>query len=165
MRCPDLYKTMFPLFFFFLASFIHEGWASSVIQPRCLFGYHTAEVILCVLCINAVESGNSTSIREFLQNQILSEQLIYGVDVEDGETALIKAAMKNHFERFWGLGQHKLKLFIPSFWVQVMIGSFIFCSKDGQTQMVRISCLEIETQFRVSKSKIAVSLRGFNFND
>jgi hypothetical protein len=53
---------------------------------------------LCALCIDAVESGNLSAIKEYLKNQTLSEQLIYGVDFEDGETALIKAAMKNHVE-------------------------------------------------------------------
>ncbi len=52
---------------------------------------------LCTLCVDAIESGNISAIKEILQNQTLSEQLIYGVD-EDGETALIKAAMKNHVE-------------------------------------------------------------------
>jgi hypothetical protein len=55
------------------------------------------KLLLCALCIDAVESGNTSVIKEYLQNQTLSEQLIYGVDV-DGETALIKAAMKNHTE-------------------------------------------------------------------
>ena len=52
---------------------------------------------LCALCIDAVESGNVSNVEEYLQNQTLSQQLIYGVDV-DGETALMKAAMKNHIE-------------------------------------------------------------------